>query len=50
MATDCRDKKKKKKTVDPVGDTDIDDLLEKPKDAPASAAPPKTKKQRVVKF
>ncbi|CAJ1927708.1 unnamed protein product [Cylindrotheca closterium] len=49
LATDCNDKKKKK-TVDPVGETDINDLLEKPKDAHASAAPPKKKKQRVVKF
>lgn len=53
LATDCPDKRKKKRTVDPAGDTDINELLEQPKDAPpASAAglPNNKKKKRMVKF
>lgn len=48
LATNCPDKKAKKKKVDPVGGTDINDLLEKPKEAFASSAPTVKKKKRVV--
>ena len=51
LASNCPDKKKKTKRIDPVEDTDINDLLEKPKDASGNSEPPQKKtKKRVVKF
>ena len=50
LATKCPNKNERKKKLDPVGDTDINDLLEAPKDATTKSTAPKEKKKRVVKF